>query len=196
MLTDVRWLTPEQAADAIWSKNPDPMPREEFVANWERFCPERVREGIYRASNVASWLQGGFCPSHRLVCEYPGDPTYGTAGEDIQDALRELTAEIQAGTWRSPYGTADDEDQVVAYLARFVDDPDRQYIIEVCWLSKERNGDFRFHKNGPYIGQRANRDDDGEEWMPEHLRDCDRLDGVVQFHIHEVAPALRVVDGG
>ncbi len=65
----------------------------------------------------------------------------------------------ESATWLlpNPYGVADNLEQIKEYFKRQISDPDEKYFIVVHHIYQEkenayRGGGWRWHKNGPYIG--------------------------------------------
>lgn len=65
----------------------------------------------------------------------------------------------ESATWLlpNPYGTADNLEQIKEYFKRQISDPDEKYFIVIHHIYQEKEnaykgGGWRWHKNGPYIG--------------------------------------------
>ena len=136
---------------------------------------------------LASYLGEG-C-SHSLVSEFPLDRRLYSL--DVDERLKRLHEQLRDDTYRSDFGTADNLVQILGYLKDQIEDPDHLYVICARWIDKVSGAGFRFHKNGPYIGEKHNRHEDGDPYLPEYIEDCDNLDGVVMFHLVEVTPTTE-----
>lgn len=102
------------------------------------------------------------------------NPKYEISGVRIKDEYPEID-----GYEISPYGVADNVDQVLA-LHDFEGDP-RKYFISIVEIRKDQQPDYggwRWHKWGEYIGTR--------EPQREYLYDEPEIDSVITYHIYEV----------
>lgn len=82
----------------------------------------------------------------------------------------------------SSYGVSDDVEQILEYHKEIIDNPDRQFVINVTAVHKsnepERDG-WRWHKWGPYIGTKNPQ--------CEYIADeDDSIESVVLWHVFEI----------
>lgn len=80
---------------------------------------------------------------------------------------------------RNPYGVCDNADQLLKHFPE-LEASDRQFVVTLTEIRKDeqpRNGGWRWHKWGPYIGNHT----------PEHeyLYDEEDIDVVFVYHIYE-----------
>ena len=84
--------------------------------------------------------------------------------------------------YRSPYGVADDVEQILGHYPELRPDCDRQFVLTIHTLRKAdepADGGWRWHKWGPYIGR--------EEPQCEYLHDEPTIEQVIVYHIYERA---------
>lgn len=188
MLVDPQFET----TDAFIARNgPDVggKERSEVREEWEALyrpmhsqgLPTQQTTGVYSGYDLRIYLGLGSESSHEILSEFPlSDEVHrlGTA----EERLRSFAEKIRSGTLQSDYGSADDIEQILAYYRVQVDDPDRTYIIVV----HEASGGYRFRKNGPYIGKLREVDGDGDEWLPEYVKDCTRIKVLIHFNLIEL----------
>jgi hypothetical protein len=100
------------------------------------------------------------------------------------DSLREHMDYLN--DWGSPYGVADNLDQIMTQLSRYWFEPDRLFVLELSTVKKAdqpEQGGWRWHKWGEYIG------DHDPQW--EYLADEPDIDEVMLFEFIEVVPLQK-----
>lgn len=168
-----------EKAEAFFPKSKNDEEREELRAYMQAvYFPEEVQTGVYLAHNLHHVIEGvsvryqDGVESARGVGSTHLDPW----GVKLEDQFKEGAPET-----KSSYGVADNIEQILEYAQVFIQDPVRQYVIEVAPVRKEHqpeSGGWRWHKWGPYIGTQA------PQW--EYLYDEPDIEEVWTFHIHEV----------
>lgn len=126
---------------------------------------ERVQTGVY-------WAYG----LHNMFHEHT---SYEVVIRDGLDKTRPWKDQVfDELSWFAQYGIADNLEQILAWKDGGFVKSDRTFVLELSEISKEHNGDFRWHKNGPYIGT--------QNPQYEHLSEEENIEKVICFHFHEV----------
>lgn len=139
----------------------------------------RLREGVYRNAHdlhhlIADFgMKVDFCPRPTTPVAEPVPHVW--ADESVRTSLFD-------GITAFAFGTADNEEQVMAHLAPFINDPVRRFYITLGELrrnpeNKGLGGGWRWKKNGTYVGTRTR--------MADYLDDEPEIDSLVTFHIFE-----------
>jgi hypothetical protein len=77
------------------------------------------------------------------------------------------------------YGSVDSIEQFDKKFRNILEKSDRKLIVTFREIDKKEDGYYRFHKNGPYLGDCIR-----EEW--EYLKDEPNLGNIFQFNIYIV----------
>jgi hypothetical protein len=128
----------------------------------------RVSTGVWLDTTLN--LNNFVDPRQQIVNEYPNLP----CAED---------------EWRSPYGVADNIQQVLDKYKDVIEDPDRYYLIFFTEMRKEdqeAEGGWRWHKWGEYIGV--------QKPQCEYLYDEPVITSVYVFHIMQVQKPWEPAD--
>lgn len=138
--------------------------------------PHPPDSGIYAGADLGYYLRS--CGA--LLDEYP---------EPLQYSVRET-----AGRWTdvvNAYGVADTVEQALAYLAPITDQADRVFVLQVHKIHREQcgPGSWRWHKWGPYIGDRTPEFKYLHDETAEQRSDGKSIDMVLLFHLFELDPA-------
>lgn len=80
------------------------------------------------------------------------------------------------------YGIADDIPQILKYYKAVITNPDVKVCLEVKILTPKSNPDFRWHKNGKYIGT--------QKPVCEHLGDEPNIKQIITFNFYQVGDKL------
>jgi hypothetical protein len=75
------------------------------------------------------------------------------------------------------YGTCDSVEQFLERYRNFLEARDGEFVVTFTWFTKKDHGSFRFHKNGPYIGEKRQGF--------EHFADEPDMEELLLFHIYE-----------
>ena len=119
----------------------------------------------------------------------PEDSSLKTAGIFVADCnahylLKDLTdyEDCRNGTWY--FGVCDNATQFLAYYNALLADGSLSkkdiYFLSMMPIIREKNGDWRWHKWGPYIGV--------QQITAEHIGDEKDIDMVYCFSIRQVLP--------
>lgn len=90
---------------------------------------------------------------------------------------------LEPTSWINSYGVADNLQQIKDYYKEFIDDSERIFVIGYSIITRDlenkgQGGGWRWHKWGPYIGEKTP--------TTEYLDDEPEIDQVIIFHIHEL----------
>lgn len=138
------------------------------VEDQPKMNPERLAPGMYSA----------FLPllSDLISNEYPFEPDASLSVREKLDYLREQ----RENDLPQSYGICDSIEQVTARWPQLHTDP-RPLIVVFRQVTKADCPDFRFHKNGAYIGSK-------QIVGAEHLVDEPHVEQVLVFQIVELDP--------
>jgi hypothetical protein len=96
---------------------------------------------------------------------------------DTDARLKALSAQFESGTWFSEYGSCDSPGQLLAHrYGRIIQESPHRFLVTFHHMSKADHADYRFHKNGPYIGSKRQG--------YEHLGDEPNITGIYQFQVY------------
>lgn len=123
--------------------------------------PIRLNKGIYSFS----YLFEDTCTSKLEWTFHP---------ENISDRLEWANS----AEYIANYGLCDAPEQILAKYPAIVSS-DKQYIISLKLISKEEYPDFRFHKNGEYIGTQLCEG-------CEHFGNEPFMNEVIAFNVYQV----------
>lgn len=160
-----------------------------------------IEDAVKRAFHAREWSPAWVL--RRDACGILENPE----GFDVQNRLRAVGLTFRTGylflepRWASPYGFADDLDNLRAYLRPFVEHPTRRFLV-TYWVHRPhvRTGTgpgmvaaavagtpvscaIRWRKNGPYVGTAV---PNPEEHGPEYVCDVPNR-SFLNFHVHEYA---------
>jgi len=131
--------------------------------------PTRLREGVYQ---IAHWSFDMFLSKEHWD-EYP---------------------DLQLGDeYTSPYGVCDSLEQFMGKIGDWLDgqlDPFIVSLTPVRKVDQSKDGGWRWHKWGPYIGE--------QEPTTEYLHDEPNIDEVFCYHIYKgeaIIHKMEVTDG-
>lgn len=152
---------------------------ERFVADRPQYAgyfvqPLPEHPGIYRR------LLG--LPHHNPLFEpepwFEPAPPKGTADDAWYAAMLE-TLKRNGLENRHLFGVADDLDQIMGRMPWLHTDT-QPYALELVLIERKHDPGWRWHKNGPYIGDFA------DDQRAEHLGDSDpAITEVLLFHVHQ-----------
>lgn len=91
---------------------------------------------------------------------------------DLEDGFKERA-------WGEAFWVADSVEEFLAEYGHVFEADPRKLALFCCVMTKEHDGDWRWHKWGRYVGK-------GEP-TAEHLRDEEHFDQIVTIHCYEMA---------
>ena len=142
--------------------------------------PNEYKPGVY-GDHVGFFFEEDL---RDILWKPSGYPSYWRDDHDTMRALMDGSGRLGEWfntTWKSSYGVADDLEQVEAYYAEDIADPNRQFILKFEVIVRDeqpKEGGWRWHKWGPYIGK--------HEIQCEYIYDEVGIDHVLIFHIYQV----------
>lgn len=181
MLTDIEWEFSNTADKPFWYRQESDLII--MTANPEALekagiPPEEMPERAVLKRDQAGVYQEGFIP-------------------DIEIIVKECSPYRVSNSWgklygeAGLYGVADTVDQVLTAARILIEDngipflecldidhPKRMFVISYVIINKADNPDWRWHKNGHYIGT--------QKPTCEHIGDEEIIQSVISYQIHEL----------
>lgn len=126
-------------------------------------CPAEIMTGFYMGRILGNEIEKDW---------------YAYKFQEIRHTVKEIINNPKLLGWEGffEYGSCDSPEQLRKHL-----DPlgksEHEYMVVMHPVSKETSGDYRFHKNGGYVGDKR----EGYE----HLKDEPNIDNIWQYHIYK-----------
>lgn len=125
----------------------------------------RIAPGIYYSWVLRAMLSA--VSNYQECCSYERWP-WGHFGKKADFGMRSPP----------PYGSADNLKQIYRRCRKYWQEPNRHFILTIHWITKKDDPDWRWHKNGPYLGIQKPK--------CEHIGEEPRIDSVLSFEFLEI----------
>lgn len=139
---------------------------------------ERLGTGVYLCRGVDTEEAVGKC--FFRVGPFSLSPLDGSGGYGFTSSLEEDRGEYYFARrdfpTSTPYGTCDTPEQIRDFYGDLLDDPEQPIFISLCEIRWQRDSVWRWHKNGPYIGD--------QRPQAEYFGDEPVIRRVLSYHIH------------
>lgn len=131
--------------------------------------------GCFKPTGKGSWYEYDEAKQEAF---YEFDHQWPEYKGDVDSRFATMRKRIEEGTLFHEYGSCDSPEQFFASdQLKMIERHAGKHIVVFEYLSKKSCPGWRFHKNGPYIGEKKHY---------EHLGDCDGWDGVWTYHVYRL----------
>ena len=129
----------------------------------------RICDGVY--------VVNGYVPDSLLQDWYKYSHQWPEFQGDVDSRLATFQIMFENETYHSDYGSCDSPEQFLSHnYGKILQESKHQYCVLLTFLSKKDHSGYRWHKNGPYIGEK--------DQQYEHLGDEPEIDHIYQFSIY------------
>lgn len=135
---------------------------------------EVLGDGIVSAHSLTTWMKCCKCDHEEVWNRYGFYDRNGNRPPEELPMSEIVTLDFSV----NEYGSADSVEQILEHGVRLAQDKERRFVVQVFAISKEHDGGYRWHKNGPYIGNK--------ERSCEYLADEKDINQIVQFSFIEL----------